>query len=244
MNIDNIDIDRLHVSTVDVKPITIESWHPDYDGEYVEPEDGPQWWEAFEYTDFDDVERILVAHTGRVVALVHEGSLYQDWETYESDVVEPAMEQLGDDDDLPVEIVQSERDWNRLMEVEPTMYGSEGPMMNYWYPLAEQEREWSSFDPIDAAARLGVSSLTIVQIGDEYGLALAGGGMDFSWQICEAYIVLGYCPPVHFADLPRMAEEWTDRKELVLRGMKRSLTWLQENLRYRLERLDELKERR
>ncbi len=29
--------------------------------------------------------------------------------------------------------------------------------------------------------------------------------MDLSWEICEAFLRLGYLPPATFADLPRMA---------------------------------------
>src|SRR3954463_1905679 len=78
-----------------------------------------------------------------------------------------------------------------------------GPMMNYAYPLGD------SYD-VDDAVKIAHLPLVIVQHFEGYGetsyeLALSGGGMDFSWQICEAYMLLGYLPPVHFADLPRMA---------------------------------------
>ena len=45
----------------------------------------------------------------------------------------------------------------------------------------------------------------MVNLDDESVLALAGAGMDFSWDICRTYILLGYLPPFHFCDLPQMA---------------------------------------
>ena len=87
---------------------------------------------------------------------------------------------------------------------------AEGPMMNYWYPLEEQDEDRlgpyrSTFDAAEAAFRLRHHSLCLVEVGGELGLALTGGGMDFTWDIAEAFIDLGYLPPLHFCDLPGMA---------------------------------------
>ena len=81
------------------------------------------------------------------------------------------------------------------------MQESNQPMMNYYYPLYHRD----SFDEEDAK-KLNHLPLCIVYFteSEEYALALTGGGMDLSWQICEAHIRLGYYPPVHFR-LPRMA---------------------------------------
>lgn len=76
---------------------------------------------------------------------------------------------------------------------------AEGPMMNYWYPFPSQD-----IDPIETAKAIADLPLCVVRVGDQYGLALTGGGMDLSWEICEAFIRAGYYPPVHFADLPLM----------------------------------------
>lgn len=71
------------------------------------------------------------------------------------------------------------------------------PMMNYFYPI--------DGDPARLQAFLMDTCLVVVLIDDEPKLALAGGGMDLSWEICEAYIKLGYLPPAHFCELPKMA---------------------------------------
>jgi len=81
-----------------------------------------------------------------------------------------------------------------------------GPMMNYYYPI--------QIDDLDEAARLvGDWPVCVVEFDDgETGLALTGGGMDLSWEICGAYIALGHLPPAHFCRLPDMAgwekDEW------------------------------------
>ena len=80
---------------------------------------------------------------------------------------------------------------------------AEGPMMSYYYPLPDA---FEDRDQEEAAKALASLPLCVVRVGSNYGLALTGGGMDLSWEICEAFIRLGYYPPVHFAGkLPRMA---------------------------------------
>ena len=81
---------------------------------------------------------------------------------------------------------------------------SEGPMMNFFYPLPS-----GAHDP----AALAYLPVCLVTLNDEPGLALTGGGMDLSWEICEAYMRLGYLPPVHFADLPHMAGKRLDARQ-------------------------------
>jgi hypothetical protein len=247
--------ERLNVSTIDVKPINIDGWDR---REYAEDgEDDPQWWEVITYSGQGYDNLTLMSQTNRIIGLVHEGNLYESWDDYEADVFDEAQgacildgEEGEDPDDCtthdhedPEGVVLGERDWDSLMDVSPHEWGGEGPMMNYWYPLEERVSDWSSFSPAGAAMTLGQSSLVVVEVDGSYGLALAGGGMDFSWQICEAYVTLGYAPPAHFADLPAMAESWTEGKERVYEAMKFSLTWLIDNCQYRLKRLDDLRER-
>jgi len=84
---------------------------------------------------------------------------------------------------------------------------AEGPMMNYWYPV--------KLDDCEEAARLVAHlPLCVVEFEDgRTGLALTGGGMDLSWEICEAFIALGYFPPLHFCDLPRMSDRGKSDKD-------------------------------
>lgn len=81
------------------------------------------------------------------------------------------------------------------------------PMMNYYYPAPDQDAA------VMQATLHGVVPLVVVLLRGEPVLALSGGGMDLSWEICEAYMHLGYLPPVHFArNLPRMAGRGPDAK--------------------------------
>ena len=80
-----------------------------------------------------------------------------------------------------------------------------GPMMNYYYPVQIDDVE-------DAARKLAGTCLCVVKVGDVTGLALTGGGMDLSWEICEAFMLLGYLPPAHFADLPGLAGKDVDSR--------------------------------
>ncbi len=72
------------------------------------------------------------------------------------------------------------------------------PMMNYAYPADIDNGEW-------AQGLLRDLPVVVVWLNGEYVLALSGGGMDLSWEICEAYMKLGQYPPAHFCDLPAMS---------------------------------------
>lgn len=75
------------------------------------------------------------------------------------------------------------------------------PVMNYAYPLTELRTDAGALQ-----AKLLDTSLCVVELNGKPYLALQGGGMDFSWDICEAYTLAGLLPPVHFAgSLPRIA---------------------------------------
>ncbi|MFH1485877.1 MAG: hypothetical protein ABIH46_07395 [Chloroflexota bacterium] len=104
------------------------------------------------------------------------------------------------------------------------------PMMNYLYPLPDDFRKDAErrFGSIEAAAKVlsdATVNLTLIYLmpEEEYGLALTGGGMDFSWEICEGFMTLGYLPPFHFCHLPRMAgKRATEGNLWVLDACRRS----------------------
>jgi hypothetical protein len=84
------------------------------------------------------------------------------------------------------------------------------PMMNYYYPIPDDSFE----PPEDPWNKL--DNCTIVRIGEQYALALTGGGMDLSWEICRTFVNLGYYPPVHFCNLPEMAGRGESEGDLEL----------------------------
>jgi hypothetical protein len=51
--------------------------------------------------------------------------------------------------------------------------------------------------------------------------------MDFSWQICEAFMRLGFLPPVHFANLPGLAGVGNrpDERKIVQACVRSLATW-------------------
>lgn len=70
------------------------------------------------------------------------------------------------------------------------------PMVNYLYPLPDFDEQlpWiQSLRPYAEAIR----PIGIIYIADneEYYLCLAGANDDFTWEICYAYMMLGYLPP-------------------------------------------------
>lgn len=112
----------------------------------------------------------------------------------------------------------------------------EGPMMNYHYPLPDLDRV--DGDARRAASLISDLPLCIVEWSDgSVSLALTGGGMDLSWEICEAFTRLGYLPPFRFAsDPPRLAGHTPDA--YLLAACKRTCDILKQWAESAVERLD------
>lgn len=112
----------------------------------------------------------------------------------------------GESWDIPLPLTEKERQNERYF-----------PIYNFLYPLGERLRV-----PRDFRSRL--NNTTIVRAGDEHGLALTGCGMDFSWEICESYLNLGYYPPAHFCRLPEMSDRGKSPRDVrIVRGCAKTL---------------------
>lgn len=100
-----------------------------------------------------------------------------------------------------------------------TIYAIEGPQMNHFYPC-----ELRSLSVEEAARAIAHLPLCVVEFEDgETGFALTGGGMDLSWEICDAFISCGYLPPLQYCDLPDMCgKEKGARTQLILAACQRS----------------------
>lgn len=110
----------------------------------------------------------------------------------------------------------------------PGCVSCSGPMMNYYYPIGSEKYD---MDNAKALAHLPVCLVWFLK-SNKAGLALTGGGQDLSWEICEAYMVLGYLPPIHFTDLPDMAGIRLTRR------VRRILSACQESLRVKRARIN------
>lgn len=224
-------VEHMSVQAVDTKPVDID-WREAAGEDF----DGFSFYQSFQY-ELGERDITLVARgPGSVVTHVYsKGTLFSEDEYDEYEY------EHGDGELLPGALDEGE--FEECFRVEPYHHGVEGPMMNYWYPLDEHERGYfgGGFNAETAAAKV-TGSLCVVEVGGEYGLALTGGGMDMSWDICEAFVALEMLPPTHFADLPRMAGHHdTDTHRLVLHAMERALVWQQEWLGHRWERVRKLR---
>jgi hypothetical protein len=242
----DLNIDNLSAACIDAKPISFD-WSEGYGEKWdiIQP-DVSEW-------DYD-----------RCIAwLDNEGYAYDSAENDYADALRDAIESWQED------MTDAERDatdvaaemdtWTRgqLMEftdkhgidtadadesfrdalrdvVRETMdadpyYGV--PMMSYAYPLDSR---------YDADAIADLPSTTVVTIDDEPYLALTGGGMDFSWEICESFIRLGYLPPVHFCDLPMMAGQPTEAGKVIIAACRKSCEVMKRWIDNRIETLDRL----
>ncbi|MBD3404346.1 hypothetical protein GF420_15760 [candidate division GN15 bacterium] len=161
----------------------------------------------------------------------------EDWEEMKSQVSE--MEP----DDF---IEKWEDDFITLEErVEEFLMGSIDlqdsltPMMNYYYEIGSR---WEPVDAEEAQRTLWLESLplTVVRVDGNYVLALTGGGMDFSWEICEAFMVLGFLPPVHFCRLPRIAGRGeSDRDKEIVEACYQSVETVRTQHGWTAEHLNE-----
>lgn len=225
------DVSSLSVQAVHATPTNVD-WS-ERRGEDGDGEATFRYWQAFEYPVSEGSEVTLVTDSQGGNSLVLHGDVYDEWDTYVEDHTDDETDQFVG--------ALTEDDFEGLRDVEPYEYGAEGPMMNYWYPIDESEGSYRTYDPERAAVKIVDTPLCVVQVGNEYGLALTGGGMDLSWEICEAFVALGMLPPTHFADLPRMAGKSNeDDSRLVVAAMRRSLIFERDNAQYRLERLERL----
>lgn len=89
---------------------------------------------------------------------------------------------------------------------------AEGPRMSYFYPLP------STYAPSEEdVAKLAHLPLCVVEFTgggfEGHALALTGGGMDLTWEIAEAYMVLGFLPPFHYARLPAICGRGTSARD-------------------------------
>ena len=110
-------------------------------------------------------------------------------------------------------------------ELEPEQ--DAGPTMNYFWPLPDFHG-----DTQEAARKLNEAGVALCLVwtldeydADEYGLALTGGGMDLSWDICRAYMALGFMPPLAACELPDFAgQDYSDpRNQEVFDACKESV---------------------
>ena len=114
------------------------------------------------------------------------------------------------------------------------------PMMNYYYPLPNFRLEPGEAQTI---LELHAGAVVLALVDEEPVLALSGGGMDLSWDICEAFMLLGYLPPVHFCDLPEFAGlKWTEKTRWILAGCRQSLQVATHWNRYKLKKLRHVSE--
>lgn len=114
----------------------------------------------------------------------------------------------------------------------------DGPMVNYAYPLPDLG---AADNVYDAADRIRDLPLCIIERDGEYELALTGGGMDLSWEICEAYLRLGFAPPLAFCELPRMAGRGSsERDREIIAACRFSVTVAVDRARQVIAHLDRI----
>jgi hypothetical protein len=172
-------------------------------------------WSELEFeTDWHyvEAERCENEHGAEEITRAEEG-----WETVEVD------EENG-------QIITTSRE---CPACDAELYG-EGPMMNYWYPADIDDQEAAAMKLVDLP-------LCVVEVHGETGLALTGGGMDLSWEICEAYVELGLYPPAHFCRLPGMAGRGKSERDVrILRACRESILGMMNRASYGLARVEEM----
>ncbi len=221
----------LREGTVDVVPVD-RDWSEGY-GEtwdYVEAPSCPHCGDSARWFDVQDL--LEIAHglgstedIDRLVEVAHEKA--DDYSTWRC--TDPLCGDFG-------------------VEIDPFDGGAEGPMMSYGYPLPDG----ISLDESDAD-KLRDLPLCIVRRddGENYELALTGGGMNLSWEICHAFVLLDYLPPAHFAELPAMCgradlsntgnygSPISDRDALIIAACRRTAEVLRERSNLRADRIVE-----
>lgn len=159
------------------------------------------------------------------------------WSEYATDEI-PSIDAYHEGDDEEKESLLDEvREKVRegLLDTED----SYAPIMDYIYPLPNYEGDAS----VDQTTVTNAGSCVLVDVDGEVHLGLTGGGMDLSWDICHAYVLLGYLPPFHFCDLPHYSNlKLNEKTECVLNSCIRSAEVVCKRAQSRLDSLREYKE--
>jgi hypothetical protein len=171
--------------------------------------------------------------------------IWIDWESLGPERYQAFAVDICDECKKPV-LVESGQETHEECDLGSKCKGSVdgdfGPAMNYFYPLPalargyqERVRDIIEVYPRDAM-RLAALPLCLVTLGEDEpwspgdihsneGLALTGGGMDLSWEICEYFMLLGFLPPTHFCDLPEIRGLGESASDLrIISACKASLT--------------------
>lgn len=135
--------------------------------------------------------------------------------------------QQYDDWDFPFDLTKKEEEEQNY-----------SPMMNSLWPLEEFEIHLKNFDSRGLKKAVDdAGAMTLIQREDngEYYLALAGGGMDLSWDIAAGYVNLGYLPPFKICEgLPEFAgEDYTDAKHRnVIFACQRTISFVENRAKH------------
>jgi len=213
---------RMRGSFVDAKPQHFDCGEGRFD------EDGEVRWSSIEAVECDDCGQYIVEGDDHAF-------IGPDGEPV------PGAALIGDDDIHEDELVEwAEANGYSTCPRQGEGYTdfdiAEGPMMNYIYPIDDDDYS------VENARKLAGLPLCLVRMEDDDSafLALTGGGMDLSWEICEAYIRLGYYPPSHF-ELPEMAgKQLTERNARILIAVTQSNIILHDWAERRRERAEKL----
>lgn len=160
----------------------------------------------------------------------------EEWSPDINEVREEVLDLINDE--VVGDILE---EWRQI--VQDAMYengDAYSPMMNYFYPLpcyTGDENEDQALLDQEAGA------VCLVRVNDRPVLALTGGGMDLSDHIVEAYMLLGYLPPLHFCETTMFAiRPNSERTRWLVEGCLRSCEVAERWARDRGERFRTLRE--
>ncbi len=213
-----IDVNELHYGFTDMKPIDMD-W-------------SEGWTETWEFTDADEVEvpvaeltELTCSYCEEPVAFIH-GVL-----THTEVTCLHCAEPITEDDNGAGGKVWVHDFGSTVCYDDPPGSHEDGDTTT----VAEPDYDKGH----DAELELE-DTVRFLSADGETGLALTGGGMDLSWEICMAYMVLGYLPPLHYADLPDMAGKRATADNLaIIAACKRAVEAVKEQADRTIRRLSE-----
>lgn len=235
-------IDPLSMAVLDTTSAYID-WNAAA-GEHEDPDREARWWDTQErdITTHDGTEHTVTLVCDRFGGIM--AVFLTDGARIDVHAREDYLFEHSDDDGQPLPESLSMDDLDTLFSQEIEMPAS--PAMNYWYPLQTSAGAYSASvcagggDEIDAAYRLHGISLLVVEVDEDFGLVLAGGGMDMTWHIVRAFIALGYYPPTYFCKSPGF---YDSDAHYLLGIMRRSLELRVEQMQRAIGHIDDERRR-
>lgn len=206
------------------------AWLEDNVLDYLSAERIEELTAAFSLEDSTELAEAIAAHDAWKDCTTFRAAADQVFNEDEATIIALRMEddKAEHDEDALEQAVEEFRSSSAYYEWEEAFQ----PMMNALWPC-EPRYGMTDEDAATAIDRYAGSTVLVTLNSEVHnglqGIAMTGGGMDMSWDLCAAYICCGCIPPVRLlSSVPHFAgQRMAPMKQAVLECMDLAADWLE-----------------